>query len=74
MAHAATPDVLNSASLAREPVAKNARRGVLVTLLAACSAVRSGIAASQHYEALRARGVNHPEAIDRAFAELGFGS
>lgn len=74
MAHAATPSALEATALTREPAGKSTSKGMGASLLAAFSAICSGITASHRYETLRARGVPHTEAIDRAFAELGFGS
>lgn len=38
------------------------------------AAVRQGITAGHHYEALRGQGLGSQEALNRALAETGFGS
>ncbi len=73
MAHATTPATLD-ATVLPEDRRSGRKTGIGASILAALSAVRAGITASHRYETLRAHGVPHNEAIDRAFAELGFGS
>jgi len=72
MAHAATAPSLDAAVPKAAGASK--KRGFARTFLATLSALHTGIVASHRYEALRARGVPHTQAVDRAFAELGFGS
>lgn len=74
MAHATTPAALETTIHAETRKSSRVTTGLGTSILAAFAAVRAGISASHRYETLRAHGVPHNDAIDRAFAELGFGS
>lgn len=74
MAHAIVPSALRSPEPIAAETPQRKPEGFARSVLALLAAVHAGLVASHRYETLRARGASHPEAIDRAFAELGFGT